>query len=114
MAVFTIDYFELQSTDLSASKGFFGDAFGFGHTDYGPGYSEITEAGILGGLNAEPEEGVATSVIGIRTDDIAAGEAAITAAGGTIVIPTYDYPGGQRLFFREPGGAVLMLYCPSA
>ena len=112
MAGYVIDYFELQTTDLPISKQFFRDAFGFGHKDYGPGYSEITGAGTLGGLTAEAEESIPGSVIGVRTDDIAAAEAAITAAGGTIVKPTYDYPGGQRLFFREPGGTVLMLYCP--
>ena len=43
---------------------------------------------------------------------LAAAAAAIVASGGTITKPVYGYPGGKRLFFREPGGAELMVYQP--
>lgn len=111
MAQFTIDYFELPSADMAASAAFFASAFGFGNTAYGPGYSEITEGGVLGGLNAADDR-PAAPVIGIRTDDIAAARQAVEAAGGTITRPIVDYPGGQRFFFREPGGSEVLVYCP--
>ncbi len=34
----------------------------------------------------------------------------MVAAGGVITRPAYDFPGGRRFFFREPGGAELAVY----
>ena len=112
MAEYVIDYFELPTTSMAASQAFYGSAFGFGIKSYGPTYSEVTEGGVLGGLNAADER-AATPVIGIRTDDIAAAKAAVEAAGGILTQPITDFPGGQRFFCREPGGSELLVYCPS-
>jgi predicted enzyme related to lactoylglutathione lyase len=110
MASFVIDYFELPSAGVADSERFFREAFGFGIKQYGPGYSEITGAGVLGGIAAG---GASAPAIGIRTDDIVAAQRAIEAAGGRVTQPVVDYPGGQRFFFREPGGNELLVYCPS-
>lgn len=112
MASFVIDYFELFTSSTAVSRGFFSTAFGWRFTEYGPDYSEFADAGMVGGLNAE-DEGIAVPFVGIRTDDIGAAQRAVEAAGGTITKSVYAYPGGQRFFFREPGGAVLMVYQPS-
>ena len=112
MGRYEIDYFEIPVPDAPKSSAFFAEAFGFGAQAYGPGYIEVRDAGVLGGLNADKDDQPAAPVIGIRTDDIAAAAAAIVAAGGTITKPVYGYPGGKRLFFREPGGAELMVYQP--
>lgn len=111
MPSFVIDYFELPAAATGPSQAFFSKAFGFSATDYGAGYSEITGAGVLGAVNASGES--LAPLVGIRTDDIAAAQRAIEAAGGTITRPIYDFPGGQRLFFREPGGNEMLVYCPS-
>lgn len=111
MPSFVIDYFELPSTDMAASRRFLDEAFGFGLKDYGPSYAEIIEAGVLGGL-IDGGDRRAAPMIGIRTDDIAAAQRAVEAAGGTITKPVYDYPGGQRFYFREPGGNELLVYSP--
>lgn len=111
MSDYVIDYFELPTQDMPASRRFFSEAFGFGHVDYGPGYSEITGSPVLGALNSEPD--VPSPVVGVRTGDMEAAVAAVQAAGGVVTVPVYDYPGGQRFFFREPGGSVLMCYCPA-
>jgi uncharacterized protein len=110
MASFVIDYFELPTSGMDASREFFRNAFGWGNKAYGPGYSEILDAGVLGGLNATPEGRSNVAVIGIRTDDINAALAAVTKAGGTISIPIMDFPGGKRFFFREPGGSEFVVY----
>jgi hypothetical protein len=112
MANYVIDYFELPTVATATSRDFFGSAFGFGFRDYGPGYSEILEAGLLGGLNAADDKSMAP-LVGIRTDDVDAALAAVTGAGGTITVPAHDYPGGRRFQFREPGGAELLVYCPT-
>lgn len=113
MAKFEIDYFEIPAPDAGKSSAFFTKAFGFGALAYGDGYIEIREAGVLGGINGDPGDRPPAPVVGIRTDDIAAAERAIVAAGGTITKPVYDYPGGKRMFFREPGGAELLVYQPN-
>ena len=113
MPSFVVDYFELPVPATEASSRFFSDAFGFGAKAYGPGYSEITDAGVLGGLNVDGEGQSAAPLIGIRTDDIAAAQRAIEEAGGTVTKSVSDYPGGQRFYFREPGGNELLVYAPS-
>ncbi len=110
MTSFVIDYFELPTTDTAKSSAFYKAAFGWGEKAYGPGYSEILDAGVLGGLNSFAEGRSAHPVMGIRTDDLDAAQAAVEKAGGVISIAAHDYPGGRRFFFREPGGAELMVY----
>ena len=112
MAKYEIDYFEVPAPDAGKTSTFFTKAFGFAALAYGPDYIEVREAGVLGGINADPGDRPGAPVIGIRTDDIAAAEKAIVAAGGTITKPTYAFPGGKRMFFREPGGAELLVYQP--
>ncbi len=113
MAKYEIDYFEIPAGDASRTSAFFSQAFGFAAQSYGEDYIEVREGGVLGGINGDPEDKPAAPVIGIRTDDIAAAEKAIVAAGGTITKPAYAFPGGKRLFFREPGGAELLVYEPA-
>ncbi|HWA17456.1 MAG TPA: VOC family protein [Devosia sp.] len=113
MAQFTIDYFELPVAGTDKSGAFFEKAFGWSLLAYGPGYTELREAGTLGGLNGDAKDQGGHPLIGIRTDDIAAAEEAVRAAGGTITRETYGYPGGRRFFFREPGGNELLVYQPS-
>jgi predicted enzyme related to lactoylglutathione lyase len=111
MATYEIDYFELPVASPKTSSAFFAKAFGFGAQAFGEGYIEVRDGGVLGGLNGSSES--QAPLIGIRTDDIAAAEKAITAAGGTITKSMYDYPGGKRFFFREPGGSELLVYMPT-
>jgi len=113
MAKYVIDYFELPSTDAPTSSAFFSRAFGFGALAYGDEYIEVRDAGVLGGINADKGDRSTYPMLGIRTDDIGSAEKTIVAAGGTITKPAYEYPGGKRLFFREPGGAELMVYQPN-
>jgi uncharacterized protein len=107
---YIIDYFEIPTAAMDKSSAFFRDAFGWGNKSYGPGYSEILDAGVLGGINGSTEGRSDTPVLGIRTDDIAGAQAAVEKAGGKISIAAHDYPGGRRFFFREPGGAEFLVY----
>jgi uncharacterized protein len=42
--------------------------------------------------------------------DLHATEAAIKAAGGEIVVPTFDFPGGKRFHFADGIGNVLAVW----
>lgn len=113
MATFTLDYLELPSSDAVRSRGFFGQAFGWSHVDYGGTYAEIRGAGLLFGVNADTTDKSAAPMAVIRTDDLEAAEKSVVAAGGVITRKPYDFPGGRRFFFREPGGAELAVYVTS-
>jgi len=104
-----IDYIEFASTDIGASRTFFEKAFGWSFTDYGPAYAAFNEAGIDGGIAAAEGPAAAPLVI-LYADDLDAAEAALRAAGGEVVVPQYDFPGGRRFHFREPGGNLLAVW----
>jgi predicted enzyme related to lactoylglutathione lyase len=103
-----IDYVEFASPDLAASRAFFERAFGWAFTDYGPEYVAFDKAGISGGF-AAAEERAAPLVI-LFTDDLDAAEASVREAGGEVVVAQFDFPGGRRFHFREPGGSVLAVW----
>jgi predicted enzyme related to lactoylglutathione lyase len=46
----------------------------------------------------------------LYADDIDAAEASVRRAGGEVVAPQFDFPGGRRFHFREPGGNVLAVW----
>mgnify|MGYP001600920600 CR=1 FL=1 len=112
MSDYALDYFEIPSADTAGSRAFFSQAFGWSMVDYGGTYTEVRDAGLVWGINADAGDRSAAPVGVIRTADIAKAEQAVVAAGGIITRPAYDYPGGKRLFFREPGGAEFAVYEP--
>ncbi|MBU1335551.1 MAG: VOC family protein [Alphaproteobacteria bacterium] len=98
-----IDYIEFPSSNRAGTSAFFQAAFGWGITSYGPDYDGLEQAGIDGGVDQAPEKVAATMAI-VRTDDLDAAERRVVAAGGTITRAQFDFPGGRRFHFREPGG----------
>jgi predicted enzyme related to lactoylglutathione lyase len=98
-----IDYIELPSSNRAGTSAFFQAAFGWGITSYGPDYDGLEQAGIDGGVDQAPGKVAATMAI-VRTDDLDAAERRVVAAGGTITRAQFDFPGGRRFHFREPGG----------
>ena len=110
MPDYTLDYLELPSTDNDQSRSFFGKAFGWTFADYGGSYAEIRGAGLLFGVNSDGGDKSAAPIPVIRTDDIVRAEKDVVAAGGVITREPYDFPGGRRFFFHEPGGSECAVY----
>lgn len=104
-----IDYIEFPSADRAATSGFFAKAFGWGMISYGPNYDALEGAGIEGGIDQAPERVDATMAI-IRTQDLDDAERRVISAGAHITRAQFDYPGGRRFHFREPGGNELAVY----
>ncbi|WDR04718.1 VOC family protein [Devosia rhodophyticola] len=98
-----IDYIEFPSKDRAATGDFFVKAFGWSLTSYGPDYDAINGAGLDGGIDQAPERVEASMAI-VRSDDLDDAEKRVRAAGGLITRPQFDFPGGRRFHFREPGG----------
>jgi uncharacterized protein len=104
-----IDYIEFPSSNRALTSAFFTAAFGWGMTSYGPDYDALNDAGIDGGIDQSSDKVAATMAI-LRTDDLDGAERRVIAAGGVITRPQFDFPGGRRFHFREPGGNELAVY----
>lgn len=104
----TFDYIEINVSDLVAAREFYGTVFGFEFADYGPTYSAILGAdGEVAGLNGEREPGPGGPLVLLYSEDLDATVAAVEAAGGRIVEAPYEFPGGRRFHFADPGGNIL-------
>jgi uncharacterized protein len=104
-----IDYIEFPSSNRGLSSAFFRAAFGWGIVSYGPDYDGLDGAGIEGGIDQAAEKVAATMAV-VRTDDLDAAERRVLAAGGVITRAQFDFPGGRRFHFREPGGNEMAVY----
>ena len=96
-----IDYVELAGGDLAATKAFYGEAFGWSFTDYGPAYAGVEGAGLDGGFDATASR---PPLVILKADDLEAALARVEAAGGEITAPIFEFPGGRRFHFRDPAG----------
>jgi predicted enzyme related to lactoylglutathione lyase len=102
-----LNYIEYPSRDLDATKAFFSAVFGWRFTDYGPEYTAFDHQGLDGGfflseLVSDSNKGAALAVF--YSEDLNATQVQVGAAGGKIVKPIFDFPGGQRFHFTEPSG----------
>ena len=112
----TIDYIELNVSDLAASKSFYGRAFGWQFNDYGEEYAGIRDSagdGEVGGLGVGRQPGPGGSLVILYSDDIEASAAAVEAAGGTVTEGPYGFPGGRRFLFTDNSGNVLAVWTPA-
>jgi len=99
-----INFVELPTSDLAASRRFYSDAFGLSFTDFGPTYSCTMTGDVDLGLQADSAEATAGTLAVIQVDDLEGALEAVKKAGGTITRPVFAFPGGRRFHFRDPGG----------
>jgi uncharacterized protein len=110
-----INYIEFSASDVVRAKEFYGSVFGWKFQDWGAEYVgfDRESAGIDGGFRlgegGEAPGGCAPLVV-LYSSDLKATEAAIAAAGGTIVVPTFEFPGGRRFHFSDGLGNVLAVW----
>lgn len=108
-----IAYVEFNVPDISAAKAFYGRVFGWTFTDYGPNYCEFRDGHLKGGFFlAEPvvRGGPLLLFQAPTMERLAAMASEVEAAGGTIVKPTFAYPGGHRFQFTDPAGHELGVF----
>lgn len=106
-----INYVEFVTADIARSKHFYSTVFGWSFEDWGPEYISFsaTKAGIDGGFRlGDPATG--GPLVVLYATDLAATQQAITAAGGTITVPTFDFPGGRRFHFADGAGNELAVW----
>ena len=105
-----IDYIEFGATDVAASKRFYVDVFGWKFTDYGPDYTSFDDGRITGGFRMVERANPGSVLVVIFAMDLAAAEAKVRAAGGRIVKPVFEFPGGRRFHFTDPSGNELAVW----
>ena len=105
-----IDYIEFPATDIQATKRFYQQAFGWTFTDYGPEYTSFEDGRLTGGFTTGgtiARGGVLVVLFAVDIDDT---ERRVREAGGTIVKPTFSFPGGRRFHFTDPSGNELAVW----
>jgi predicted enzyme related to lactoylglutathione lyase len=100
----TIDYVEFSSPKLEETQSFFGKALGWSFVEYGPDYRDIRGAGLGGGV----ERGeLRPPLVVLKSDALEADRDRLVRAGADLVKDIFEFPGGRRFEFREPGGTLM-------
>ncbi|TMO82742.1 VOC family protein [Pseudoalteromonas spongiae] len=102
-----INYLEFPASDLSQVKAFFNAVFAFEFTDYGPEYTAFNNAGIDGGFYLSDNAmtvAKGSALVVFYSANLAETQDKITAAGGKVVVETFEFPGGKRFHFSDPCG----------
>ena len=106
-----INYVEMNVGNVARAKAFYGSAFGWTFTDYGPEYAEFSDGTLKGGFTTL---GTVTAgggpLVILYADDLAEAQRRIESAGGNIVKPVFAFPGGRRLHFTDPDGYELAVW----
>lgn len=104
-----IDYIELPVTSVADAKRFYGDAFGWAFTDYGPDYVAFNDGRLNGGFREEPAVQPGGPLVILFAVDLAEAERRVVAAGGRIGA-RHEFPGGRRFHFVDPFGHELAVW----
>ena len=107
-----IDYVEFPMTDNAETKKFYSKVFGWKFTDWGPNYISFEGAGVDGGFNGfEDAEITSPGILPVLyADDLPSKLAEVESAGGKILKPIYEFPGGKRFHFQDPNGNELAVW----
>ena len=106
-----LDYVEFATRDVAAAKNFYTLAFGWTFTDYGPDYSSFSDGRLAGGFFASADVPLKMNpLIVIFAADLEDAAARVHRAGGKIVKPAFDFPGGRRFHFTDPTGLELSVW----
>lgn len=105
-----LNYVELPVTSSAASVDFYGAAFGWKFTEYGPDYAAHEDGPADLGLNGGSDDRTAAILPVIEVQDLEGTLAAVTAAGGRVTRDIFAFPGGRRFHFADPDGLELGVY----
>ena len=104
-----INYIEFTVADIARAKSFYGSAFGWTFTDFGPDYCEFSDGHMSGGFALGTARPGGPLVV-LYGDDLEEIGPRIIAAGGRIVKATFAFPGGRRFHFVDPDGHELAVW----
>ena len=105
-----IAYIEFTTNDIEQTKKVYSAAFRWSFKDWGPDYIDCnaSDSGLaIGFAKGAPEPQKTAPLVVLYSANLKATEDAIVAAGGSIVVPTFEFPGGRRFHFSDGAGNVL-------
>ncbi len=105
-----IDYIEFNVSDIGRMRAFYGEAFGWTFKDYGPDYCEFSDGKLTGGFAVGEDITPGGPLVILFADDLSDTLRRVEAAGGKIVKPIFDFPGGRRFHFADPDGYELAVW----
>ncbi|MBN8942223.1 MAG: VOC family protein [Rhizobiales bacterium] len=105
-----IDNIEFNVTDIARSRAFYGEAFGWSFTDYGPTYCEFSDGRLTGGLTTQGPVRTGGPLVILYADDLAETQRRLEALGAPITVPIFAFPGGRRFHFQDPDGYELAVW----
>lgn len=103
-----IQYLEIPSSDLAASKQFFSGVFGWRFTDYVDGYCAFSSETMEGGFYLADQVSLTdrgACLIVFYSETLERTQDKLTHAGAQISQNIFSFPGGRRFHFIEPGGS---------
>ena len=99
-----INYIEIPVKDISKTKTFFSEAFGWGFIDYGPEYCAFNNAGIDGGFYLSDNDGYrseSSPLVVLYSSNILAIKQKLEGMGAEICKDIFEFPGGCRFHFKD-------------
>jgi len=96
-----INYVEFASPELKKTQAFFAKAFGWEFINYGDQYRGVQGAGIGAGIERAD---LRAPLVVLEADDLEAMLGVVKDAGAEITQEIFEFPGGRRFQFKEPGG----------
>lgn len=102
-----MDYIEFPSRDIGRTKLFFSNVFNWQFKNYGPDYISFSDEGLNGGFYRSDKTSSTSNgsaLVVFYSNDLQQTQDKITKAGGTIVKPTFSFPGGSRFHFADTNG----------
>src|SRR5258708_38555571 len=87
-----IDNIEFNVADIARSKAFYGEAFGWTFTDYGPSYTEFSDGRLTGGFTTGEEVRPGGPLVILYADDLAEAQRRVEAAGAVISRAVFAAP----------------------
>jgi predicted enzyme related to lactoylglutathione lyase len=111
----SIHYIEFPMTNFDETKAFYAQVFGWEMNVISPNYIGFTAGDIQGGFNGHNKNITSPGImLVLHADDLPQKLNDVKAAGGEILKPIYDIPGGQRFNFKDPNGTEMSVASPSA
>ena len=108
-----LNYVEFTTQDIKSTQQFFESAFAWSFDSFGEGYIAFSNEGIDGGFfssDSVASRDRGAPLLVFYSENLESTQTKITEAGGTIVREIFDFPGGRRFHFSEPGGNELAVW----
>ena len=102
-----LNYLELPASDMDAVRNFFQSVFQWRFTLYGTDYMDSESGGMMVGFYRDSKTSsteTGSVLVTFYSEDLAATQKKIEDGGGTVIKPTFAFPGGRRFQFTDPSG----------